>query len=179
MLPIIRDVHFEQTPERVKIVLPAQRRPLWLLVYSVLLVIWLVGLIWGIVFTIKDVAFSGERYAIVFTIMLLIWLYIWYRLGRLLWEQWQSFAARREILFVESDRLIIRRPVSLLGITDAFNMEHVSRFYFSEEELCPGFDYGSRRIYFGRGLDEPSARLLIKTLNEICFDYGDDGDDGY
>jgi hypothetical protein len=178
MLPIIRDVHFEQTPERIKIVLPAQRQPLWLVVYTILLVIWLGGSIWGIVFTIRDVALSGERYAIVFTIMLLIWLYIWYRLGRLLWQQWQTFAARREILFIEADRFIIRRPVSVLGITDAFDMDHVSRFYYSEEESCPGFDYGSSRIYFGRGLEEPSARLLIKTLNEIGFDDTED-DEGY
>ncbi len=176
MLPIIRDVQFEQTPEKLKIVLPTQRQPLWLLIYTVLLLVWVAGLIWGVIFTIRDVAFSGERYAIVFTIMLLIWLYIWYRLGRILWHQWQDYAARREILFIDPDRLIIYKPVSVLGITDAYDIGYVSQFYYSEEEACPGFEYGSRRIYFGRGLDRISAQLLIKTVNEICFDYDDDED---
>jgi hypothetical protein len=176
MLPEINNVQFEQAQDRLKVVLPTQRRPLWLLIYSVLLIIWVVCLIWGVVFIIRDVAFSGERYAIVFTIMLLIWLYIWYRLGKILWKQWQYYAARREILFIEPERLIIRRPVSLLGITDAFDMNYVSPFYYSEEESCPGFDYGSRRIYFGQGLNQTSAQLLVKTLNEIFFDYEDDED---
>lgn len=175
MLPIIKDVHFKQTQDRLKVVLPTQRQPVWLLIYSVLLIIWVVCLVWGIVFIIRDVAFSGERFAIVFTIMLLIWLYIWYRLGRIIWKQWQYYAARREIMFIEPERLIIRRPVSLLGITDAYDMGYVSPFYYSEEESCPGFDYGSRRIYFGQGLDHASAEMLVKTLNEVCFDdYGDE-----
>jgi signal transduction histidine kinase len=179
MLPIIRNVHFEQTEDRLKVVYPTQRKPVWLLVYSLLLVIWVVGLIWGIVFVLRDVAFSGERFAIVFTIMLLIWLYIWYRLGRIVWQQWQYYAARREILFLEKDRLIIRRPVSLLGITDAYDMDYVSPFYFSEEELCPGFQYGSRRIYFARGLDRESAKRLVSTLNDRQFghDAFEDSDD--
>lgn len=176
MLPEISSAHIEQTPDRVKVVLPTQRRPLWLLIYSVLLLVWAAGLIWGVVFIIRDVAFSGERYTIAFTIMLLVWLYIWYRLGRIIWQQWQSYAARREILFIEPERLIIRKPVSVLGITDAYDIEHVSQFYYSEEESCPGFEYGSRRIYFARGLDESSAQQLVKTLNDICFDYDDDED---
>lgn len=170
MLPTIRDVHFEQTPDKVKAVLPTQRKPLWLLTYTILLFVWTAGLIWGIVFTIRDVAFSGERFAVVFTIMLLIWLYIWYRLGRILWQQWQYYAARREILFIEPDRLIIRKPVSILGITEAYDIDHVSPFYYAEEESCSGFKYGSRRIYFARGIDELSAKLLVETLNDICFE---------
>lgn len=176
MLPNIPDVHFEQSDDTLKILLPVQRKPLWLLVYSIILIVWVAGLIWGIVFTIRDVAFSGERFTFAFTIMMLIWLYIWYRLGRIVWKQWQYYAAPREILFVEADRLIIRKPVFTLGITDAYDIGYVSPFYYSEEESCPGFQYGSTQIYFGRGLDVDSARSLVKTLNEVCFesDYDDD-----
>jgi hypothetical protein len=176
MLPEIKNVQIEKTDEKLKVVLPAQSQPLWLLIYSILLLIWVIGLIWGIVFILRDVAFSGERYAIVFTIMLLIWLYIWYRLGRILWNQWQFYAARREILFFEPGQFIIRRPVSLLGITDAYDLEHVSLFYYSDEESCPGFEYGSRRIYFGQGLDKSSGEHLVKFLNEIIIDYQDAGE---
>lgn len=172
----IPDVHVEQSDDALKIVLPAQRKPLWLLIYSIILVVWVAGLIWGIVFTIVDVAFSGERFAIVFTIMMLIWLYIWYRLGRVVWSQWQYYAASREILFIEPDRLVIRRPVATLGTTDAYDKSYVSPFYYSAEESCPGFGYGNRQTYFGRGLHEESAQLLVGALNELFFesDYDDD-----
>ena len=174
MLPMIRDVHFEQTPDRLKVVLPVKRQPFWLLLFSLLMIVWLAGLVWGVVFTIRDVAFSGERFAIVFTIMMLIWLYIWYRLGRLLWQQWQYFAANREILFLEKERLMIRRPVSVMGTTDAYDMSYVSPFFYSDEESCPGFTYGNRRVYFGRGLDEVPAQTLVKVINQRYFDVADE-----
>jgi len=167
---MIRDVHFEQLPDRLKVVLPVKRQPGWLVLFSLLLIIWLVGLVWGIVFTVRDVAFSGERFAIAFTVMLLVWLYIWYRLGRILWQQWQYYAAGREILFFEKERLTIRRPVSILGLTDAYDMSYVSPFYYDAEESTPGFSYGNRRVYFGRGLDKASAEVLVAALNERYFE---------
>lgn len=173
---MIRNVHFEQTPERLKVVLPVKRNWVWFLLFTVLVIIWLVGLVWGLVFTIRDVAFSGERFAIVFTIMLLIWLYIWYRLGRMLWRQWQYYAASREILFINKERLIVRRPVSVLGLTDAYDMQHVSPFFYSDEHHCPAFGYGNQRIYFGYGLEENEARQLAKAINKLYFPYADDAD---
>lgn len=167
---MIRNVHFEETSDRLKVVLPVRRQPLWLLFFSLLMIIWLAGLVWGIIFTVRDVALSGERFAIVFTIMMLIWLYIWYRLGRILWQQWQYFAADREILFFEKDRLMIRRPVSVLGTTDAYDMAYVSPFFYDEKENAPGFAYGNRRTYFGRGLDETSARIFVQAINDRYFD---------
>ncbi len=166
----IENVDMEQAQEKTKIVVPTRRRPLWLLLYTVMLIVWAAGMIWGVLFTIRDIAFSGERYAIAFTIMMLIWLYIWYRLGRIVWQQWQYYAARREIIFIDEERLIIRRPVSKLGSTDAYDIDHVSPFYYSDEESCPGFQYGSRRIYFARGLHEQAAKELIELLDKLCFD---------
>ena len=177
MLPEINQVSFEETENRLKAILPVRRYWVWLLLFSLLLILWVVGLIWGIIFTIRDVAFSGERYAIVFTIMLLIWLYIWYRLGKVIWKQWQYYLATREILFIEKDRLIIRRPVSVLGITDAYDFDYVSPFFYSEEHHCPGFDYGKQRIYFGQGLEEEASQQLVEALNERYFDSFDDDDD--
>ncbi len=177
MLPIIRNVHFEQSPDRLKVVLPVKRHWPWLILFSLLMLFWLIGFVWGIVFTIRDVAFSGERFAIVFTIMLLIWLYIWYRLGKILWKQWQYYTANREILFINKEHLIIRRPVSMLGITDAYDMEHVSPFYYNLEHHCLSFAYGSQRIDFGYGLEANSASLLATTLNDQYFPALDDDDD--
>lgn len=177
MLPEIDQVTFEETPDRLKAILPVHRHWAWLLLFTLLLIIWLVGLVWGIIFTIRDIALSGERYAIVFTIMLLIWLYLWYRLGKILWKQWQYYVASREILFIEKEQLIIRRPVSLLGITDAYDFDYVSPFFHSAEHHCPGFDYGKQRIYFGRGLTEESSQQLVHALNERYFNAFDDDDD--
>jgi hypothetical protein len=166
---MIRGVHFEKTPDRLKAVLPAKRNWWWFALFSILVLIWLVGLVWGIIFTVRDIAFSGERFALVFTIMLLVWLYIWYRLGKILWKQWQFYAADREILFVEKERLIVRRPVSILGITDAYDMNHVSPFFYSEEQHAPAFSYGHQRVYFGHGLDQASARQFVRAVNRVAF----------
>ncbi|MDX1417092.1 MAG: hypothetical protein R3293_23000 [Candidatus Promineifilaceae bacterium] len=174
MLPDIQDVDFIETIDRLKVTLPVRRQWIWFALFSVLIVLWLVGLVWGVVFTIRDVALSGERYAFVFTIMLLVWLYLWYRLGKVLWRLWQYYAAGREILFVDKEQLIVRRPVSILGITDAYDFEYVSPFFFSSKHDCPGFDYGNQRVYFGRDLKPESAQALVKALNARFFSYADE-----
>jgi hypothetical protein len=94
-----------------------------------------------------------------------------------LWRQWQYFAADREILFVNQSRLIMRRPVSLLGLTDAFDMAHVSPFYVSEKHHCPAFDYGYQNIYFGRDLPPKAAEQLVLFLNGRFFPHLDDDDE--
>lgn len=176
MLPEIDQVSLSLIDEQLKAVLPIRRNWAWLLLYSVLLILWAAGLIWGIIFTVRDIAFSGERYAIVFTIMLLIWLYLWYRLGKIVWKQWQYYVASREILFIDKKLLIIRRPVSLLGITDAYDFDYISPFFHSAEHGCPGFDYGKQRIYFGQGLSEEASQQLVDFLNGRYFSFYDDSD---
>ena len=106
--------------------------------------------------------------------MLLVWLYLWYRLGKILWRLWQYYASTREIVFIDKKRLIIRRPVSILGITDAYDFEHVSPFYFSSKHECPGFDYGNQRVYFGQDLSGGSAQKLVEMLNDRYFSYIDE-----
>lgn len=173
---MIRNVHFEQTPDRLKVVLPIKRKWVWFILFTVLMILWVIGLIWAVVFIIRDVAFSGERFAFTFTVMLLVWLYIWYRLGKLLWHQWQYYTADREILFLEKERLMIRRPVSLLGITDAYDMNHVSPFFYSDEQQCPGFEYGHRRVYFGCDLSQAEGNQLVKAINKLYFSRDDEND---
>jgi len=174
MFPEIANVQFEETADRLKVTLPVRRRLLVFILFSVMLVMWLVGLAWGITFTVRDIAFSGERYALVFTIMLVAWLYLWYRLGKVLWQQWQYYAASREILFVEKERLIIRRPVTVLGITDAYDLNYMAPFFYSAKHGCPGFEYGKQRVYFGQGLDDQASQELVQALNERCFSFVDE-----
>lgn len=174
MLSETNHVIFEETADRLKITLPVKRNWLFFLIFSLLLLFWVAGLVWGVVFTINDVAFSGERYAFVFTIILLIWLYIWFRLGKIIWRLWQHQAANREILFIDKERLIIRRPVSILGITDAYDREYISPFLFSKKHESPGFDYGNQRVYFGEDLEQKTANDLVRFLNKRYFNYVDD-----
>jgi len=174
MLPGLDRIEFEETPEWLKIVLPVRRNWILFVLFTILLVVWMVMLVMGIVFMVRDVAMSGESFAFVFTVMLLALLFILFRFGRVLWGQWQYYTANREILFVNKDQLIVRRPVSILGITDAYDMNHVSPFYYNEKHQCPTFNYAFQHVYFGRDLERDEAQKLITFLNERYFPNHDD-----
>lgn len=167
-LPIISQVHFEQSPERLKIVLPIRRSWPYLILYTVLVIIWLVLLMGGLVFTIR-IAFSGERYAFVFVIMALIFLYILFRFGRFLLRQWGHYLANREILFINLEELILRRPVSIWGNTDVYDMVHIGAIYESERPQSLAFKYGYRSIQFAEALAPDARQALRLFLNERYF----------
>jgi len=173
MLPSIENIQFEENDERLKVVLPVKKHWVYLVLYSVMLLTWVGMFIVGLVFTWQT-AFSGARFAFVFTVMLLVLLYLLYVLGRLVWGQWQYYAANREILFVHSDMLIVRRPVSILGITTAYDRAHVTPFYFSEKHNCPAFDYGHQHVFFGQDLLPDPAGRLIGYLNARYYPHYDD-----
>ena len=175
-LPVITDITFDENPDRLKIMWPVNRNWFIVALYTVMVILWIVLLIGGIIFTVR-MAFSGERFAFAFTVMALVFLYVLYRCGGTLWNQWQYFATDREILFINRKQLIVRRPVSLLGVTDAYDMAHVSPFYFSDKHTCPAFDYGFQHVYFGRDLSESSAQQLVQVLNGRFFPDLDDDDD--
>lgn len=172
--PLITGVHFEQTPERLKIVLPVQRNVILIVLYTILVLLWIGMMIGGLVFGYQ-MAFSGERYAIVFTIMILVFLFILYRFGRYLWKQWASLVANRQIMFINNEELILRRPVSIWGNTDVYDMEHVQPFYVAEESGVPTFDYGYRHVAFGEPLSQYGASELVRFLNARYFP-GSSGD---
>lgn len=167
-LPIITDVHFEENPERLKVVMPIKRNRPLAITYSVLLLLWLVTSVWGLVYTIR-IAFSGERYAFVFTLMLLLLLYIYYRFGGFIRRQWAHFISPRELLFINRERLILRRPVSIWGNTDAYDMQHVSPIYLGEKTQALTFDYGHQHIHFGEGLGVEAQKALRGVLNNRYF----------
>lgn len=166
--PLLTDVHFEQTPERLKIVMPTKPNLPLRILYTVLVLIWLGMMIGGVVYTIQ-ILLSGASYRFVFAIMLVVMLAVLYRFGRYLLRQWSHYFANREILFINKDVLIVRRPISIFGNTDAYDMGHVSPFYMSEAPAGPAFDYGYRHFYFGDGLTPQSARELVRFLNRRFY----------
>lgn len=167
-LPLISDVRFEQSPQRLKIVLPVRRNWPLLAIYTILEVTWLVMLVGGLVF-LAQVAFSGERYAFVFAVMLLVLLLILFRFGRFLSRQWANYATNREILFINREVLIVRRPISIWGNTDAYDMQHVSPFYLSDKPRALAFDYGHRHVYVGESLRPEAQAGLRQFLNATYF----------
>ena len=175
MLPSIENIQFEENNERLKVVLPVKRHWVYLVLYSVMLLTWVGMFVFGLVF-IWQTAFSGEQFAFVFTVMLLVLLYPLYLLGRVVWGQWQYYAASREILFVHNDMLIVRRLVSIFGITTAFDRAHITPFYYSEKHSSLAFDYGHQHVYFGRDLPTDPAGRLIGYLNARYYPHYDEED---
>ncbi|MBE2223841.1 MAG: hypothetical protein IAF02_20040, partial [Anaerolineae bacterium] len=141
------------------------------------LVVWVVFVIGMLIFLVRDVVLAGERFAFAFTVILLIWLAIWWWVGRIVWRRWQYYAANREILFINKERLMIRRPVSIWGLTEAFGMEYVRPFYVSKRHHCPTFEYGSQKVYFGINLTDVESIQLVNTLNALYFREYDADDD--
>ena len=176
--PLIDKVQFDTLDERLKVVMPVQRNWAYLGVYSVLLVSWIGVTVWMLALLFgTSVSELSTQFVIVWILILLVWAYVWYRLGRSVWRWWQYYAATREVLFIDKDVLIVRRPLSLLGVTDAYDMEHVSPFYYNEKHRSVAFDYGSRRSLFGNGIARQSAQRLIKYLNDRFFPHAGETDD--
>jgi hypothetical protein len=157
-------VTFEESNGRLKVVIPVRFN--WLLfgLYTFGLVIWLVMLVAVLTYLLRGLSSS-----IVLTFILILWLIVWFWFGRFLTNRWQYQAANREILFINGKELIHRRPVSIFGLTNSYDIRHVSPFYFSENHSCPAFDYAFTHVYFGQSLDQQQAMELIDNLNQRYF----------
>lgn len=176
--PEIEQVQFDAVDERLKVIMPLQRNRLFLGVYSVLLLTWVGVTVWMVTLLLgADTSGLATQFIVVWVILLLIWAYIWYRLGGMVWRWWQYYAAMREVLFINGEVLIVRRPLSLLGVTDAYDMEHVSPFYYSTKHGAVAFDYGSRGGLFGSGISVNAAQELIDYLNARFYPHAEGLDD--
>ena len=168
--PQIEGVTFEENPERLKIVLPVRRNWLLVAIFSACLIAYTVTLFFIVRFLIRDVLSAGGRFAFLMTIMLLVWGVIYYYLGRMLWQRWQYVTANREIIFIyKDDQVIVRRPLSLWGITTAYDFEHVSSFYYDDKRQSLAFKYGQRLAHFGHALSATKAQQIIDYVNYRFF----------
>ena len=174
-------ISIEENADRVKIVLPLKRLwPFWL-TYSLLLVVWIGGTFWA-VRTLFEYARSGNYgfeglFLLAWVIILIIIAGFWLWLGSMVWKRWQYYTARREILFFYVDKLIVRRPLSLLGVTDAYDREFVSSFKYDDKVHSAAFDYGSYRIPVGNTLSPETATALVTMINDRFFPNSDSDDD--
>ena len=157
-------VEYDDDLKRSKVTIFIRRKWGLLALYSGALFVWVTMLVGFIGYLL-----GGYSSSIVITILLLIWLVIWFGFGWILWKRWQFQAAAREILFIDQEKLILRRPVSILGITTAYDMIHVSPLYYSEQHRCPAFDYAYLHVYFGRDLEPAVSEELIGDINNRWF----------
>lgn len=158
------NIIFEESDQRLKVILPLKVNWLAIVLHSLAMIVWLAMLVTVLVYLV-----GGMSSTWVLTIILLIWSLIWLWFGRFLWTRWQYHVASREILFIDEEQLVIRRPVSILGLTTAYDRGHVSPFYYSEQHHCPAFDYAYLHVYFGRTLSERQAHYVIGKLNRLCL----------
>lgn len=177
MIEDIGRISLKDQPDWLKVVMPIKRNWLLFAVFSVAMVVWLVFIIGMLVFLVRDVIMARERFVFAFSMILLIWLALWWWLGKIVWRRWQYYAASREILFINKERVLIRRPVSIWGLTDAYDMAYIRPFYVSKRHHCPTFEYGSQKVYFGLSLTGEEATSLVETLNTLYFPGYDPDDD--
>ncbi len=177
MMQNIGRITFDDQPEWLKVVLPLRRNWFLLALFSLALLIWVGMAGWMITFLVRDVITGGQRFAFVLGVIVLLWLVIWYFVGRVVSRRWQYYVATREIIFINKERLIMRRPVAVWGLTEAFDMVHVRPFYISDRHHCPTFDYGNQKVYFGASLSAEEAQGLVKRLNTLYFRAYDDFND--
>ena len=162
--PIEQGVLFEESPERLKITIPVKVNWILFSLHTLALAIWLV-----MVGLIVIYLFRGLSNSFVLTVLILLWTLMWLWFGRFLWNRWQYHAANREILFIDEEQLIVRRPMSILGITNVYDINYVSPFYYSDKHHCVAFDYAYAHVYFGHSLDETVAKAFVADLNERYF----------
>ncbi len=177
MYPKIPGISFEEDEKRLKVVLPVSKNWFLLIIYSILLLTGVVLFVGGIIFGFR-IATSGERFAFWFTVMILIFLLVMYQLVKYIFEQWQFNVTNREIIFVNAEEMIIRRPVSILGITTTYDRSYVKPISYSEKYKALAFYYGSQPVLFAKNLPSTLTTPLANYLNDRYFpDYDDDDDE--
>ncbi len=159
----MNEVQIEEIDGETKITLPVRRK--WWLVglFSLALVIWLIGLV------VIVLSMFNEGRTAVLNCMVLIWIALWGFMGRALWKQWQQYISPREILFLTDDNLILRRPVSIFGSTDAYDRKQMTPFIYDDDRRAITFSYGSHLIPFGHTLPITDAQQLVPQLNALYF----------
>lgn len=177
-------ITIEENDERLKLTLPVERNMLAITIYTVLAIVWFGGLIlfiylWFNPPTPRAIGDLPLQLGITWVLLVLFWLYLWVRyIGRLILRWWQYYLADREILFFHEKTLILRRPVSIFGLTDAYDRQHVSPFMLDEKHNSVTFRYGNvQHILFGATLSAEEQLALQMYVNDRYFPHHDDDDD--
>ncbi len=181
MQPITTQLQWDENAERLKIVLPLKRQWPALLAYTALVGVWVVGLglFVSYLFNPPLPDTVSTAYRVGWRGLILVWLIVWgWVIGRFVLRWWQFYLAGREILFIHPSVLVIRRPVSLFGNTDAYDMRYISPFYRHERYPALAFQYGkTQHVLFALGVAVEEQTVLLNYLNHRFFPQADDSDE--
>ena len=166
----------EESESWQKFVMPAKRNWGMFLFYSAAMLVWAGMMIYIFIGLFRPFPITRPFSSnLVWRLILIGWLLVWYFFARrYLWRIWQYYAATREILLINEDEFIIRRPVSLLGITDVYDMKHIQTVEYDADKQTSNFHYGVRRIPFGKALTAAEGQALVATLNHRYFPDSED-----
>jgi len=172
--PPTRRSSSRQTSDGVQISLPAKRN-IFLMLF---LAAWLVGWCFGEVFATRELLFGRNEEPILF---LGAWLVGWTIGGGFALYSWCWMLRGREVIALRTDTLVTRRDLWGLGRSREYDLLHVKNLRVAPMTWNPydwsggmqfwglgggpiAFDYGSRTVRFGSGLDEPEAREIVQEL---------------
>jgi cbb3-type cytochrome oxidase subunit 3 len=176
MYPTIEGITFEENSERLKIVLPVKHNWFLLIAYTLTLITGIGLLIGSIRFGVQ-IGMAKARFSLLFVVMILIFLLMLYYLLKYVFRQWQFNVANREILFFNDEELIVRRPVSILGITTTFDRQYMRPLVYNEQYKSLSFEYGSRTIVIALNLPSSQTVPLATYINERYFPNHDEDDE--
>lgn len=164
-------IQYKTDPDKLTIILPIKRNWLLLTVLTIALIVWI-----GMTISIFVFLFQEWR-GWILSVMLVVWLFIWYFVGRTLWDRWKYYAADQEHLYFEKDILILHRQAFVFSITDGYDRQYVKPLHINEQTQSLSFAYGSRRIDFGYNISQEEIPTLIKTANQFYFPNWDDDEE--
>ncbi|WP_460711549.1 hypothetical protein [Lysobacter terrae] len=159
-------------PDGLQIVIPSRKN-----VFAIIfLLIWLCFWFFGESSAIRDLS-NPKSESSGFTA---IWLAAWTAGGCFALLSWLWTVAGREVLKFGSGRFTHRRAIGPVGWTKTYEIAHVKEMRavpapafgsrgngFNSMGLTGGqiaFDYGSRTINIGNGIDEAEAKALIEQV---------------
>lgn len=176
MYPEIDGITFEENERWLKVVLPVRRNWFLLTVYTLLVLTGVSLFVGAIIFGVQ-IGMARQRFSLLFVVMIIIFLIMLYYLLKYVLRQWQFNLASREILFFNEEELIVRRPVSIFGLTTTFDRTYMKPLAYDSTFSALAFDYGSRPVLIGLNLPASQTAPLAEYVNKRYFPHFDDEDE--
>ena len=165
------NIFIEEEDQWQKVIMPAEKSAPLFIFYTIALILWAVAMVWMVYELFQPFPIERPFFSVfTFRAFLLGWIWVWrWFAKRFLWGFWQYYAANREILFINDEEFIVRRPVSLLGVTNVYDMKHITAIFYDEKKESPTLQYGVRPIHFGQALTPSESTELISMIAHRHF----------
>ena len=172
--PPARRSSSRQTPEGLEISIPAKRNIFLMLFLGA----WLVGWCFGEMSAARELL-SGKAGAT--DLFLAAWLVAWTLGGGFALYAWLWMFKGREVVILRPNALVSKRDLWGLGRSKEYDLQHTKNLRVAPLSWNPhdwsagmqfwgigggpiAFDYGSRTVRIGSGVDESEAREIVNEL---------------